>query len=122
VNARNQGSAAVFEASQTLNFVITTPAAAGVTLTPSLPSPQPAGATVTFTAAASGGGTYEYQFAGRSSGASELSVAQAFGPLSSWSWNTAGVPPGTYEIMVFARAAGTAVPFEASRSILFEVR
>jgi hypothetical protein len=122
VNARNTGSAAAFEASQTMNFTITTPPATRVTLTSSLPSPQPAGVTVIFTASADGGGTYEYQFTGRSAGVSELSVAQTFSTSASWSWSTAGVPPGTYEIIVFARAAGTAVPFEASRSIRFEVQ
>ena len=113
--ARSVGSVAPFEATQTINFVLTTPAATGVTLTPSPASPQLPGTSVTFTAVASGGGAYEYQFLGRPAGGTFV-AAQAYSNLNTWTWNTTGVPPGTYEIMVMARAAGSSAAFDATNS------
>ena len=123
VNARNQGSASLAEASQTVTFVIasSTPAVSGVTLTPSPASPQTAGATVTFTAAASGGsGAYEYEFQGRIQGG-VWGVAQAYGAGASWTWPTTGAPPGTYEVTVNARNQGSASPAEATQTVTFVI-
>ena len=120
VMARAAGSVAPFEATQTINFVVTTPAATGVTLTPSPASPQLPGTSVTFTAVASGGGAYEYQFLGRPAGGTFV-TAQAYSNLNTWTWNTTGVPAGTYEIMVMARAAGSSAAFDVTNSVLYGI-
>jgi hypothetical protein len=117
---RTVGSAAPFEATQTLNFVLTTPTATGVTLTPSPASPQIPGTSVTFTAAAGGGGAYEYQFLGRTVGGT-YAVAQAYSNIATYTWNTTGVTPATYEFMVLSRAAGSSAAFDATGSILYGI-
>jgi hypothetical protein len=121
VQARNAGSAVPFEATQTVNYTVTTPSAAAVSLTASPAGPQLPGTLVTFTANATGGGTYEYQFTGRKVGDLVFSVGQSYSELNAWTWNTAGVTPGSYEVIVLARAAGSTAAFEATTTILYTV-
>jgi hypothetical protein len=92
-----------------------------VTVTASPASPQLPGTLVTFTANATGGGTYEYQFTGRLVGSPVFSVARNYDPINTWTWNTAGVAPGQYEIVALARAAGSTAAFEATATILYTV-
>ena len=78
-----------------------------MTLTPSVASPQTAGSTVTFTANGSGGtGSYEYQFWVMPPGGT-WSIKQGYNSSSSWTWSTAGLAAGTYQVCVWARTAGT---------------
>jgi len=119
--ARNAGSAAAFEATQTMTYTITTPVATGVTITASPATPQLPGTNVTFTANATGGGVYEYQFIGRLVGSPVFSVARNYDPINTWTWNTTGVAPGNYEIVVLARAAGSTAAFEATATIFYTV-
>ena len=83
------------------------PPATGVTLAANVPSPQRAGTTVTFTAAGSGGsGSYDYKFWLQPPGEA-WSVEQDYGHDATWTWNTAGLAPGTYNLEVYAKTAGT---------------
>jgi hypothetical protein len=118
---RHAGAAVPYEATQTMTYVVTTPSAATVTVTASPASPQLPGTLVTFTANATGGGTYEYQFTGRKVGDAVFSVAQPYSELNAWTWNTAGVTPGNYEVIVLARAAGSTAAFEATTTIFYTV-
>jgi hypothetical protein len=118
---RHVGAAVPFEASQSMTYTVTTPSATGVTITASPASPQLPGTQVTFTAAAAGGGVYEYQFIGRQVGNPTFAAAQAYSEINSWTWNTTGVAPGQYEVIVLARAAGSSAAFEATQTILYSI-
>jgi hypothetical protein len=121
VQVRHVGAAVPFEATQSLNYTVTTPVATGVTITASPASPQLPGTNVTFTANATGGGVYEYQFIGRLVGSPVFSVARNYDPINTWTWDTTGVAPGNYEIVVLARAAGSTAAFEATATIFYTV-
>ncbi|NJD62241.1 MAG: hypothetical protein FIA93_05920, partial [Deltaproteobacteria bacterium] len=96
---------------------------AGVTLTASPQSPLAGGPAVAFTASATGAsGAFEYQFLGRRAGSTgPLSIVRPYSPSATWSWGTAGIPGGTYEIQVQARNAGSAAPFEATQTMTYTV-
>ncbi|PWB65291.1 MAG: hypothetical protein C3F14_05655, partial [Deltaproteobacteria bacterium] len=119
-NARSAGSSSPAEATQTITFVVSAPAATAVTLTPSPASPVTPGTAVTFTGAATGGsGSYEYEFRGRATGSPVWSVAQTYGSNASWTWN--GVA-GSWEIQVNARSVGSSSPAEATQTIPYAVQ
>ncbi|PWB68265.1 MAG: hypothetical protein C3F14_00280, partial [Deltaproteobacteria bacterium] len=50
-----------------------------------------------------------------------LSIVRPYSPSAAWSWGTAGIPGGTYEIQVQARNAGSAAPFEATQTMTYTV-
>ncbi|MGE5753765.1 MAG: hypothetical protein ACM319_09020, partial [Deltaproteobacteria bacterium] len=64
-------------------------------------------------------GSYEYEFRGRAAGSSTWSVAQAYGPSSSWTWS--GVA-GSWEVQVNARSAGSASAAEATQAIPYAIQ
>ncbi len=122
VNVRSTGSTAVAgEAFATVTYQLNAlpPPAAAVIISPLPASPQNPGASVTFVAAASGGsGNYEYRF-WRKIGAA-WTVAQNYSPTATWTWNTTGVPVGSYPIQVDARNVGsTTATFEAAKAITY---
>lgn len=80
-------------------------AAAGPTLTPSVPSGQPVGTTVAWTAASGASGAPVYRFSAGLAGGS-LRVLRDFSLSDSFSWTP--LQEGTYEIAVTAKAAFTA--------------
>ncbi|PWB68267.1 MAG: hypothetical protein C3F14_00290 [Deltaproteobacteria bacterium] len=121
VYVRRAGSVAPFEATQTLTYVVTTPSATGVTVTASPASPQLPGTQVTFTANATGGGAYEYQFTGRRVGDATFAPAKTYSNVNTWTWDTTGVAPGQYEVIVLARAAGSTVAYETTATIYYTV-
>ena len=118
VNARQAGSTGPAEATKAVTYVIAAPVspATGVTLSPSLASPQSPGTPVTWTAVASGGsGSYEYQFYAKSETATSWTPVQGYSSVSTWEWDTTGLPDGTYYVLAYARSAGSVAPFEAQR-------
>jgi len=120
VYARSAGSTAPWEAvSPQLPYVLQASSgpATAVTLTPSLASPRNVGTTLMWTAAASGGsGNYQYAF-WLDNGS--LSLAQAYSASNTWTWNTTGFAPGTYNVQVWARNAGSSADWEAKRTESF---
>jgi hypothetical protein len=70
-------------------------------------------ATVNFVASASGGsGSYEYQY--RLLDPQYVwSIVRPYGATSTWSWDKTGVPAGSYNVVVWARNAGTTVEYDA---------
>ncbi len=121
VQARNAGSAAAFEASHDLPYVLGKPPATGVSLTAAPPSPQHSGALVTFNASASGpSGSFEYQFL-LSVGGGAPTVVQSYNASPFWVWNTAGLADGTYGVTVQARTTGSTAPFEATSTVSYVV-
>jgi subtilisin family serine protease len=98
--------------------VVTLPAVTSVALTPSVASPATVGAAVTFAAAAAGGtGSYEYKFLLRLPGGA-LNVIREYAAQATWSWNTAGLPSGTYQIVVHARSVGSTKTYEAYQAMV----
>jgi hypothetical protein len=91
-----------------------------VSLTPSPVSPAMVGTSVKFTAAASGGtGTYEYKFLLRLPGDTTWNMVRAYSTEPTWTWNTAGLAVGTYQVVVQARGVGSTSSFETSQAISY---
>jgi hypothetical protein len=113
--ARQSGSAASYEAhlSPTPTYVLQTGApCTAVTLTFNPASPATAGATIQLNALASGCPTPEYQFWIQAPGG-QWTIVQPYGSASTFSWNTAGLPPGAYLFDVWVRQAGSSATWEA---------
>ncbi|MBP2683419.1 MAG: hypothetical protein H6Q79_1458 [Deltaproteobacteria bacterium] len=98
-------------------------AATGVAITPNLQSPQFPGTQLVFDADATPvGGTYEYQF-WLYDYATEgpWTEVQPYSTLSSWTWNTAGLPGSPFNVAVFARSFGSLDTSQAIDNVLFSV-
>jgi probable HAF family extracellular repeat protein len=116
VYARNAGSTKSYETYKSINYVLVSPAST-VTLTPSVASPTSVGASVTFTAAASGGsGSYQYKYLLRAPGGT-LATIRNYATTATWNWTTAGLAAGTYQVVVYARNAGSTKSYETYKSI-----
>jgi hypothetical protein len=87
------------------------PACTAATLSPGVPAPQAPGAAVTFTAVATLCPTPRYKFWLLKPGGA-WTLQRDFGGAS-WSWNTAGLAPGTYQVGVWAKQPGTAKAYDA---------
>jgi hypothetical protein len=83
-----------------------------VALTESPGPSQLPGATVSVAASAAGCGSPQFQF-WLLSPTGGWSVTQAYSPTASWTWNTAGLPAGTYQVGVWARQSGSAASYDA---------
>ncbi len=82
------------------------PTCSSVSVTTNPPSPQNAGVLVNFMATAScGGAAPEYRWMIAPPGGS-WSLIRDWSPISTWSWNTAGLPGGLYQVDVSVRAGG----------------
>jgi hypothetical protein len=122
--ARSVGSLAPYEAFQSYSYTLNPPPApvTGLTVALDKSSPQTVGQKITFTATASGGsGNYEYYFTVRNPNTGTWSVGQAYSGISSWTWNTTGLGPGTYTVQVWARSVGSLAPYEAFKSYSYTI-
>jgi IPT/TIG domain/Cysteine-rich secretory protein family len=70
-------------------------------------SPQLSGTSVTFTAAASGCPHPLYQFWLLAPGSSTWQIKQPYSSIATFSWNTSGMPSGSYLYTVWARDSGS---------------
>ena len=120
VNARQAESTGPAEGTKAVTYVLAlappvSPATGVILNAPSLASPQAPGASVTWTASAAGGsGTYEYRFWLMNHATGEITIGKDYSvPGNSWTWETAGLPPGTYSVAVWARNAGSTADWEA---------
>jgi hypothetical protein len=120
--ARSAGSAASYEtapAAGPVAFVLTrggSNACTGVTLTASPASPQPLGTVVTLTANAAGCATAEYRFwtLAPTAGATWQPVTAGYQSGNQLVWDTMGKAAGTWQINVWARAAGSTASSDAT--------
>src|SRR5205814_4681086 len=104
--ARQQGSAASYDAFGFDTFVIGAGSCA-VRMSGDVAPPLAPGTTVAFTATSTGcSSSPQYQFWLLPPGGS-WTVKQAYGASGAWSWSTAGLAPGTYQVGVWARSAGS---------------
>ena len=91
---------------------LTTTAACGsASLSSSVPPPQRPGTAITFTGSSIGCDNPEYQFGIRPPGGT-FAIKRAYGGAT-WSWDTAGLAPGTYQVAVWARQTGSTAGYEA---------
>ncbi|MCX8207147.1 MAG: carboxypeptidase regulatory-like domain-containing protein [Methanothrix sp.] len=76
----------------------------GATLTPDKPSPQNVGTTIVWTASATSTVPLEYSFWLKGPSTSGLwQERRSWSSDNTWSWNTAGLQPGAYDVRVWIR-------------------
>src|SRR5216683_2996605 len=108
--ARQTGSTSAYDSFSVSTYWIS-PGAGCVTtgLSVSAVSPQVVGATITFTPQQSGC-TNQYKFWILPPGG--WTVQRGYDTATSWSWNTAGLAPGTYQVGVWARSTGSPAAYD----------
>lgn len=123
VTARRQGSAEPWESFAETNYSLTGPAGGAcisVTSSFSPPSPQAAGTSVTVNAVATCTGTasprYRFEVLELGNG---RRVLQDWSASSSATWETTGLPSGTYQVLVLVRANLSAADWEGSRNAFY---
>jgi hypothetical protein len=77
-------------------------------------SPQASGTSVTFTASSTGCPNPLYQFWILAPGSTTWQIAKAYSSSPTFTWNTAGLPAGTYIYTVWARDSGSMGTFCSS--------
>ena len=87
------------------------PSCTSATLAPGSASPQAPGATINFTASATMCPGPRFKFLLLRPGGT-WTVQRDYGSAT-WSWNTAGLPAGTYQVGVWARQPGTAKAYDS---------
>ncbi len=123
--ARNVGSTAKYEAYKSATYVLLAASpVTSITITSATPpSPTAVGVrpVVTFNTTITGGsGNVEYQVWWRNPVTGVWSsTPYAAAPVT---WNTAGLPAGTYSIQVWARNVGSTARYEAYRSTTYTLR
>jgi len=116
----NVGSSAPYDASAWTSFTTYAAPATSVSFTTNIASPVKAGSQITFKGAASGGtGNYQYQFFQQING--RWVVVSPYSTSSSWTWNTAGVSPGTYYFQLYAKCASSASLYDVTGFIAYTI-
>jgi cysteine-rich secretory family protein len=110
--ARQPGSTNAYDAYGFTTFAIGAGNCISAGLSPSLATPQAPGATVLFTASANTCTTALYQFWMLSPGGG-WTVKQPYSAVTTWSWNSSGMPLGTYQVGVWAKASASAASYDA---------
>jgi spore germination protein YaaH len=93
-------------------YTLTTTPCTSVTASAAPTSPQAHGTTITITASASGCTNPRYEFWLLAPGGS-WTIVQAYSGNASFSWNTTGLPAGTYRYSVWVRDASSAAAYDA---------
>jgi hypothetical protein len=119
VDVRDVGAAATYETVTNVNYSITPPCAKP-TVSASPASPQVVGTQMTVSAATSACPTPQYRFWVLPPGG-RWTVAQDYGPSSTFSWNTSGMAMGSYQIEADVRGQGSQVSYDAVNSIPFSL-
>jgi outer membrane protein assembly factor BamB len=110
--ARQPGSTSSYDAFGFTTFRLGTGTCNSAGLTPSLATPQAPGATVVFTGTSNSCTSPLYQFWLLPPGGS-WTVKQAYSATTTWSWNTSGMPLGTYQVGVWAKASASSASYDA---------
>jgi len=111
------GSAAAYEAYWLGTYTLTGPTCTAASLSTTTTSPQIAGAGITYTATGCSGA--QYRFWTLAPGGS-WTMQRDYG-ANTWTWNTAGLPAGTYQVGVWARQPGSANAYDAYGITTFEL-
>jgi hypothetical protein len=110
--ARQPGSTSSYDAFGITTFVLGSGSCKSTGLSPNLATPQGPGATVVFTASSNSCASPLYQFWLLPPGGA-WTREQKFGAMTTWSWNTTGMPVGTYQVGVWVKAGGSGAPYDA---------
>lgn len=107
--ANTTGSTASYEAYWLGTYTLANTPCSAASVSTGTASPQAAGASITFTATGCPGA--QFRFWTMPKGGS-WTMQRDYG-AGSWTWNTTGLAPGTYEIGVWSRVAGSANQYDA---------
>ena len=119
VDVRNHGAAAAYETVANVYFALSIPSCSAAHLSTDKAPPQARGTTIVLAGSATCAGTPEYRFWRGQNDA--WTVVQDFSPSNTFSWNTIGLPPGTYGLEVDVRHQSSPTPYETVANITFEV-
>ncbi len=109
--ARQPGSANAYDAYGFTTFALGSGNCISAGLSPSMATPQAPGATVVFAGTSNSCASPLYQFWLLPPGGS-WTVEQSFRPATTWSWNTSGMPLGTYQVGVWAKASASTASYD----------
>ena len=109
--ARQSGAISRYDAYWLGTYTVGVTSCASVALTPSVTSPQLPGTSVASSALAQRCGSAQFRWWVMAPGG-PWTVAQDYSP-SSFTWNTAGLRAGTYQLGVWARQPGSARAYDA---------
>jgi hypothetical protein len=110
---RDAASAAAYDAYfPGTTYALTTTPCTSATVSAAPASPQAHGTTITISANASGCSNPLYEFWILAPGGS-WTVVRAYSTTASFSWNTTGLPAGTYYYSVWVRDASSASSYDA---------
>jgi hypothetical protein len=120
VDVRDQGATASYEAVATLTFVLFATPCTSAGISTDHTSPQPHGTTIVVTGSATCAGTPEYRFWVRDA-TGHWSIAQDYSSSNTFSWNTTGLPAGTYGLEVDVRNQGSTAVYETVANTTFGI-
>ena len=109
--ARQKGSTKAYEAYGFDTFAVGAGSCTSADLNPNLVAPQTPGASIIFTATSNSCTTPTYEFWVQALNGT-WSVKQSWG-TSTWTWNTSGYAPGTYNVGVWVKQAGSTAAHDA---------
>lgn len=116
---RDAGSTVAVQANFIMPYTLTNRVCTSAGLASDKASPQVHGAVITFTGTSAGCARPEYLFYLKGAGATGTwSVVKGYDG-NTWSWNTAGLALGTYEVNVWVRAVGSAVAVQTNATMNF---
>jgi len=111
---RDASSAAAYDAFLPgTTYTLTTTPCTSVTATAAPASPQAHGTTISITASASGCSNPRYEFWILAPGSSTWTIVQSSSSSATFSWNTSGLPAGTYRYSVWVHDASSAAGYDA---------
>jgi len=116
---RQTGSGASYEAYWIGTYTVSGVTCTAATVSTATTSPQAPGAVITFDAAATGCPSAQFRFWMIPHGG-VWTMQRDYG-AASWTWNTTGLVPGTYELGVWARQPGSTNAYDAYGFTTFAV-
>lgn len=103
---RNSGSSNNWEQAATSSLKLLTPCS-DANFSFDMASPQTAGPTIAVAGSATCSGTATYKFYQRRVGETGYEIVQDWSANDTYSWNTSGITPGTYQFQIWVRNSGS---------------
>ena len=119
VDARSSTAPLLSMTAAQITFNLTACSAGTLTANPA--TPQEPGGTILLTGSAACPGSAQYRFSIRKPGAA-FAVVQEYSATSTFSWNTAGLPYGVYQLKVDARNAGATNDTETTGNLAYSLQ
>lgn len=118
VAARQIGSASAYNAYNHTTIVLGAPGTCVAKVTPQVASPQTPGTSIPVVGGSTNCTAPSYQFSLHPPGGA-WTAKQPWSTKSTWSWATAGMPAGTYELGVWVKQAGSPNRYDAYAITVF---